>query len=150
VLVEIALADIDSLLSADHADRPVAPGWPHADTVAAFNFLHSGGTQFLIIDDNGRVAGECGTKSPPDVEGRVEIGYGLAASSRGQRLGSRAVSELLDWLRRHPQITTVEAEIHVSNEPSRRLVERLGFTLSGSPERGYVRYHLLLSVVERV
>src|SRR5947208_1453173 len=81
-----------------------APGWPHADTPPALAFAAAGGLTWLIVDDDGRVAGECGTKGPPDADGVVEIGYGLAGASRGRGLGTRAVSALLTELAARPEV----------------------------------------------
>jgi RimJ/RimL family protein N-acetyltransferase len=104
------------------------------------SFIARGGTQFLVLDDAGRVAGECGTKSAPRADGSVEIGYGLAAPSRGRGLGARAVAELVSWVERQPGVRRIEAEVHVSNAPSRRIVEQLGFRVEGDPDQGYLRY----------
>ncbi|HWC35919.1 MAG TPA: GNAT family N-acetyltransferase [Mycobacteriales bacterium] len=139
MLVPVATDTVDALLQGV-TDRPLAPGWPHDDTATALGFLHHGGVQFLIVDDEGRIAGECGTKTAPRADGSVEIGYGLAAHSRGHGLGSRAVTELVGWLCHQPGVTVIEAEVHVSNTPSRRIVERLGFTADAPATAGYLRY----------
>ena len=104
-----------------------APGWPHADTEAALGFAAAGAWTWLIVDDDGRVAGECGVKGPPGPDGVVEIGYGLAGPSRGRGLGGRAVAALLDELRRRAGVQGVEARVMADNLASRRLLERLGF-----------------------
>jgi RimJ/RimL family protein N-acetyltransferase len=144
-LLAVAIDDVEALSRGDAGGRPTAPGWPHDDTSAGFSFVRTGGTQFLIIDDDGRIAGECGTKAPPDDSGTVEIGYGLAGPSRGHGLGSRAVAELVGWLVGQPEVRTIEAEIHVSNEPSRRIVEKLGFVPDTGDSGGYLRYRLSVS-----
>src|SRR4051812_50020292 len=69
--------------------RPVGRGWPHADTGAGLAFTTTGGWTWLIIDGNGCVVGECGTKAPPR-DGGVEIGYGLAAPRPGAGVGPPA------------------------------------------------------------
>ena len=106
---------------------PAAPGWPHADTATALGIADA--WTWLIVDDDGRIAGECGVKGPPDQDGVVEIGYGLAGPSRGRGLGGRAVRALLDELRGHGQVRAVEARVTLDNLASRRLLERLGFAL---------------------
>ena len=113
----------------DLAALSTAPGWPHADTDAALGFAAGGAWTWLIVDDDDRVAGECGVKGPPDAQGAVEIGYGLAGPSRGRGLGGQAVTALLDELRRHPDVRTVDARVAADNLPSRRLLERRGFDL---------------------
>jgi RimJ/RimL family protein N-acetyltransferase len=111
-------------------DLPVAPGWPHADTAIGLGFADHGGWTWLIVDDEGRVAGECGVKGAPGADGVVEIGYGLAGPSRGRGLGGRAVSALLTELRGRPGVRVVEARVSVDNLASRRLLERLRFDLT--------------------
>jgi RimJ/RimL family protein N-acetyltransferase len=132
----------DALLAGDVGELDVAPGWPHEDTRPGMSFLDSGGRAFLIIDDDGRIAGECGTKSQPNSDGVVEIGYGLAAPSRGKGLGTAAVRALVGELRDDPAVRGIEAEVHIGNEPSLRILESLGFTRSQQPANGYVRYLL--------
>jgi RimJ/RimL family protein N-acetyltransferase len=104
-----------------------APGWPHDDTLDALRFAASGAWMWLVVDDSNLVAGECGTKGPPDESGRVEIGYGLAPASRGRGLGLRAVAALLDELEARDGVREVVACVHPGNVASRRLLERLGF-----------------------
>lgn len=148
MLVPVLPDQVDAL-SRGRADRELAPGWPHEDTAAALSFVVTGGTQFLVLDDAGRIAGECGTKTPPRPDGSVEIGYGLAARSRGKGLGTRAVAELIDWLQSQADVEVVEAEVHVSNAASRRIVERLGFSPVGPADRGYLRYEMTLKANAR-
>jgi RimJ/RimL family protein N-acetyltransferase len=125
------------------ATLPVAPGWPHDDTAAALSFAASGAWTWLVLDDDERIAGECGVKALPDRDGVVEIGYGLAAGSRGRGLGSRAVAALLAELATRPGVSAVTAEVAVGNEPSRRLLERLGFSVTHT-RGGYLWYRRLV------
>jgi RimJ/RimL family protein N-acetyltransferase len=130
-------ADLDALDRLT-ADRAVGRGWPHADTGAGLAFAAAGGWTWLIVDGEGRIVGECGTKAQPQ-HGVVEIGYGLAAPSRGSGLGTRAVDTLVCWLAAHPDVDTVVGNVAVDNIASRRLLERLGFTATGE-DRGEVRF----------
>jgi GNAT superfamily N-acetyltransferase len=133
-------ADLDALDRLT-GGRAVGRGWPHADTAAGLSFMAAGGWTWLVVDDTGSVVGECGTKSPPD-GGAVEIGYGLAGPSRGKGLGTRAVRALTDWLIARPAIERVFAHVAEDNQASRRVLERLGFSvdhLEGG-ELVYVRH----------
>ena len=110
-----------------------AAGWPHADSADALRPLaeHGGpeagdGTFLVVLDD--RVVGDCGWFGPPDSAGDVEIGYGLAASVRGRGLGTEAVRALCDWVEGQPGVRRITAEALAGNEPSRRVLLRLGFT----------------------
>jgi ribosomal-protein-alanine N-acetyltransferase len=108
---------------------PAAPGWPHADTADGLRFAELGGWTWLVVDDDGRVAGECGVKAAPGPDGTVEIGYGLAPASRGRGLGRRVVAALVDELRTRDGVRAIGAEVHVTNTASRRVLETAGFTV---------------------
>jgi len=120
-------------------DLPTAPGWPHADTAAGLAYADAGAWTWLVLDDDDRIAGECGVKGPPTASGEVEIGYGLAGPSRGRGLGTRAVVALVDELRRRPGVRRIDAHVRAENLPSRRVLERAGFTLveAGAVELRY-------------
>jgi RimJ/RimL family protein N-acetyltransferase len=135
-------ATVHSLLTGDMGGRETGPGWPHDDTRAGLSFIDHGGEAFLVIDDDGRVAGECGTKAPPDADGMVEIGYGLGAGSRGRGLGTAAVAALVDRLKAEPAVRRIEAEVHAHNVASQRVIERAGLVPLGAPSAGYLRYRL--------
>jgi GNAT superfamily N-acetyltransferase len=142
-LLPVTAAEVDEVLQgALHGHRP-GRGWPHAATGPALAFTTTGGLTWLVVDADGAVIGEVGTKAPPDGSGTVEIGYGLAGPSRGQGLGSAAVATLLAWLDEQPDIRRVVARVEAANEPSWRLLERLGFHATDLPagerERTYAR-----------
>lgn len=141
-LVQVGRGARDAALRGELAEYLAAPGWPHEDSEPGMSFLDAGGLAFLVLDDDDRIIGECGTKSPPSVDGTVEIGYGLAAPSRGKGFGNRAVAALVARLDEEPEVRAIEAEVHVGNVASYRVLERLGFT-AGEPDRhGYRRYRL--------
>jgi RimJ/RimL family protein N-acetyltransferase len=140
ILAPLDLVGRDALRRGDLGDYTAAPGWPHDDTEPGMSFLDSGGLVFLIVDDDGRIVGECGTKTPPGPDGVVEIGYGLAAPSRSRGLGTEAVAALLSWLAECGDVAVVEAEVQVGNVASWRVLERIGFAESGPVSHGYRRY----------
>ncbi|MCW2622921.1 MAG: acetyltransferase, ribosomal protein N-acetylase, partial [Frankiales bacterium] len=118
-------------------------GWPHADTLDAVREAagpgQAAGTWLITLD--GAVIGDCGWRGPPDVDGLVEIGYGLAHASQGQGLGTEAVAVLAAWVEQQPGVRLLTAEVLPGNEPSLRLLARLGFVehQSATP---YLRYVL--------
>ena len=141
VLVPQTLETSRALLAGEDVGLPFAPGYPHADSLDALGWVEhmdpaeladAGpfvGGWFITLARDGRVIGDCGTYGPPGDDGRVEIGYGLAAPSRGRGLGGAAVAALVEWVADQPGVRTVLAHVEVGNEPSRRLLARLGFTL---------------------
>jgi len=66
-------------------------------------------------DGSRRVIGTCGFHSPPDDNGRVEIGYRVEEAERRQGVATEVVRALLDW---------IATEHGVSVERARMLVYR--------------------------
>ena len=142
VLVPQTLAAARALLAGEDPGLPLADGYPHADTFDALRMVveHGGpddGGWFVVLSDEspeGRVVGDLGTFGPPDDEGVVEIGYGLAAPYRGRGIGTEAVGTFVDWLVTVPGVRRVVARVEVGNEASRRLLARIGFGLTGEAD----------------
>ncbi|HVM26885.1 MAG TPA: GNAT family N-acetyltransferase [Mycobacteriales bacterium] len=108
-------------------------GWPHADSAGALAGAGSGvpvaaeDLRCWLVTAGGEVLGECGWKHRPDPDGTVELTYGLAAPARGRGLGTEAVALVVAWSERQPGVRRLAADVLVGNEPSRRLLRRLGF-----------------------
>lgn len=135
----LRLAPIDyplaaRVLAGDLTGLLCAPGWPTVDTPDALGaFVEHGDPSafagwLITRRGDGAVVGDCGWRGGPDVNGDVEIGYGLARPSRGQGIGTEAVGALVEWVIAQRNVRRVVAEVLVGNTPSRRLLERLGFT----------------------
>ena len=109
-----------------------ADGWPHDDTADGLAMAVKTGHQpGWLVTAGGAVIGDCGTHGPVDESGSVEIGYGLAAPSRGQGYGTEAVAAITEWLLSQPGVRQVRAHTLTSNAPSRRVLEKAGFTYVG-------------------
>jgi ribosomal-protein-alanine N-acetyltransferase len=132
VTAAVALAvtthgDVDAALDG----LPRVADWPHEDTADALRPLaehpeHTGEGTFLVLRD-GVVVGDCGWFGPPDEDGEVEVGYGLAPSARRQGVGAASVALLLAWVASRGA-RSVRAEVLPGNAPSFALLARLGFT----------------------
>lgn len=86
---------------------------------------------FLVVRDaDSRIVGGCGFKSEPK-NGRVEIGYGVSPESRGKGAATAAVKRLL-VLAFAAGAMEVLAEVCPENLASTRVVEKLGFSNTGS------------------
>jgi predicted GNAT family acetyltransferase len=84
-------------------------------------------------------------KSEP-VNGRIEIGYGVAASHAGQGVATAGVRQVVEHALSQPELTEVYAETAVNNHASRRVVEKIGFAHIGrrqSEDDGLVDQWLL-------
>ncbi len=141
-VAEAVVAGDTARLSARLAEQDLhrGPGWPHPDTVDALRPLaeHDGAGTWLVVDGDA-VVGDCGWLGGPDATGDAEIGYGLAAPSRRQGLGTEAVALLAAWAEQQAGVHRVVAEVLQGNEASRRLLHRLGFEEEDTLPP-YVRY----------
>src|ERR1700745_372096 len=78
-----------AIVAGDLSGLTTAKGWPHDDTVDGLGMaVKTGHPPGWLITADGAVIGDIGTHGQVDEAGRVEIGYGLAAPSRGQGSGS--------------------------------------------------------------
>ena len=118
------------------------PGWPHDDTADALRPLAEHGADgddggwLITLDD--QVVGDCGWRGGPDASGDVLLGYGLTRAARGRGLGTEAVALLCAWAERQPGVLRLVADVHLDNQPSRRLLRRLGFS-EEPPDPPWVR-----------
>ena len=125
----IVAGDLARLTAAGLA---AADGWPHEDTADGLAMAGKGGyPPGWLVTVGGEVIGDIGTHGPVDEAGRVEIGYGLAAPSRGQGYGSEAVAAVTEWLLSQPGVRQVRAHTLTDNAPSRRVLEKAAFAYIG-------------------
>jgi RimJ/RimL family protein N-acetyltransferase len=140
VLVPQTLGAARAVLAGEDPGLPVGEGYPHPDTSDALRMYAEHGQSdddggwFITLADDGRAIGDCGTLGWTDDEGRVEIGYGLAAPFRRQGYGTEAAGALADWVGAQPEVLAVTAAVEVGNLPSRRLLERLDFVFVGESD----------------
>jgi ribosomal-protein-alanine N-acetyltransferase len=135
-LVQVTGAVAVAVCSQGDVDAALAPrtrvaDWPHEDTPDALRGLadypeQTGEGTFLVLRD-GVVVGDVGWFGPPDEDGEVEVGYGLAPSARRQGVGAASVALLLAWVASRGA-RSVRAEVLPGNAPSFALLARLGFT----------------------
>lgn len=97
---------------------------------------------YAIIRASDRTAiGGMGFHAAPDAGGRVELGYDLLPSARGNGYATEAAKALSGWALGQPDCTLLAAEVDEGNAPSHGVLRRAGFTEAGSGE-GTVRYTL--------
>lgn len=75
---------------------------------------------------DGLAIGGIGFKGRPDERGTVEIGYGLAPSTRGNGYAAEALIAVIRFASEHA-VTLVRAETDRENIASQRTLERAGF-----------------------
>lgn len=146
VLVATPLEVLQARLERDSfsADVPVGqttmhvsfpPEWPGDALVmfptqaAHYNADDWGGT---LIDRAAQVAvGQIGTKGQHDINGDIEIGYGINPTYWGRGYASEAVAALVAFLLAQPTVRRVLAETRTDNAGSMRVLEKNGFSRIG-------------------
>lgn len=112
--------------------------WPGPDLADALPFFLAQeradpGWNSLILHED-QLVGDIGFKGGPDEGGTVEVGYSLVPGARGRGLATEAVRALTVWALQQPGVQRVTAETEPENQPSMRVLERVGFQRAGERE----------------
>jgi ribosomal-protein-alanine N-acetyltransferase len=78
------------------------------------------------------MVGHVGFHWKPDEHGAVEIGYAAFPKYRRQGYAIEAIRGMSGWAKREHGIGRIVASVAPENEPSLRLLERLGFQQTGT------------------
>lgn len=108
-------------LLAEHPDAPGYAGW--------------------YVIGAGELVGTAGFKGPPDVTGKVEIGYSIIAARRRRGFASGAVELLVSRAFADERVTLIVAETLPALVASQAVLRRCGFLPIGTrvdPEDGEV------------
>ena len=144
ILEPVGVARAQRLCDGDFDGFVAGTGWPHDDSFDVLGMAALAGydtdTGWFIVR-NGAVIGEIGVKGAfhdlgdPTTKPRdVEIGYGLAAPFRRQGYGTEAAGAVVDLLLSLSGVSGVLAEVSRGNEPSARLLAKIGFECSSGPD----------------
>ena len=118
----------------------VAPDWPNANLAEALpviaaevarNKTLEQWNRLMVMRTTRAVVGEVGFKALPDDRGRVEIGYGVAASHRRLGLATEAVVGMCEWGLAQAGVRVVRAECLSDNIGSIGVLRRAGFAEIG-------------------
>ena len=86
----------------------------------------------LTLKSSGRVVGLFGYHHWDHYHRRADIGYDLARELWGQGLATEALTAAIRFGFSEMQLNRIEAQTIADNEPSTRLLGRLGFALEGT------------------
>jgi [ribosomal protein S5]-alanine N-acetyltransferase len=77
------------------------------------------------------VIGYINFHGPPEDPGWVEIGYDILPEHRRKGFATEAATAMFDWAASRHGITRMRASISPENEPSLKMIAKLGFTRVG-------------------
>jgi RimJ/RimL family protein N-acetyltransferase len=82
---------------------------------------------FLVRKADRIVVGSADFKDLPDINGEVEIGYGLRKAHEHNRYMTEAVQAMCKWAMNQKSVTHVIAETEFDNPKSHNVLKRCGF-----------------------
>ncbi|MFI2412989.1 GNAT family N-acetyltransferase [Streptomyces sp. NPDC018947] len=91
----------------------------------------------LVRAEDGRAVGGMGFHGAPGEDGRVEIGYDLAVSARGNGYATEALRALSAWALEREEVASVFATTDPGNTASQAVVLRAGFTRVADDEEQF-------------
>ena len=77
-----------------------------------------------------------------DLNGVVEIGYGITEQYQEHGYATEAVKAISAWAFQEPKVTAIEAEIDDKNIASKKVLEKCGFVFTGKNGKEGPRYKL--------
>jgi ribosomal-protein-alanine N-acetyltransferase len=123
------LAEVERQLGA-----PVATGWEEGvparlrlEQLAADASEQPWLVRAMVASTPRQVVGCVGFHAPPDVDGRVEIGYNIVVSERRKGYAREGIRALLDWAWATGRVRTCVASVSPHNAPSLALIRSFGF-----------------------
>jgi RimJ/RimL family protein N-acetyltransferase len=90
------------------------------------------GRAIVLSEEDGtdRIIGSCGFHSPPEPDGRVEVGYRVEPAWRRQGVATEAVHALFDWAQAQG-VDRFRASVSPGNVGSLAIITGLGFRQTG-------------------
>jgi len=101
----------------------------------------------IALADTDRVIGTVTLAGIDRTHRRASVGFALATSAWGQGYATEAVTRLIEHAFDDLELHRLEADVDPRNEPSLRLLERLGFRREGLLRE---RYHLAGEIQDSV
>ncbi len=78
------------------------------------------------------LVGSIGFKGSANESGEVEVGYGIEEEHRRKGYGLEAVNAMMEWAFQNEKVYYIMAETLADNTASQGLLEKAGFTLTGT------------------
>ena len=144
-LITLTRAEAAAIVAGARSGRAWAPDYPTEGDLVVAGIVGEAGDAYdddaplgpmqILVTGTGQVVGGVGFLSPPDEDGSVEIGYGLAPSARGHGYATEAVEGLVE-LARTQGAHSVVAMTAPDNFASHLVLQRAGFARAGEVDSG--------------
>jgi [ribosomal protein S5]-alanine N-acetyltransferase len=84
----------------------------------------------VILPEEDVVIGDVGFHAPPDELGEVSVGFGIVPAARRRGYAVEALSAVLEWALRQPEVRVVHADTDLVNLASQRVLLNAGMRLA--------------------
>lgn len=101
-------------------------------TYTAQRWLRGEGAVYALADEADRFVGSMDLRVSPVDPAAAEVGFMTAPHARGRGYAPAALRALCHWGFESLGLDRVEWRAYVGNEPSRRVAEKVGFTMEGT------------------
>lgn len=110
--------------------------WPEPDLIEALPYFNqqiidngiTGYNSWLILDKHtNEIIGSLGFINEPDINGSIEIGFGIIPSKRRQGYCEEAANALIQWVKNKQEVKIITAQCNEDNEKSKSLLKKIGF-----------------------
>lgn len=93
------------------------------------------GDRFIVVRSGApRVVGSVIFHGRPGEDGVCEMGYGIEEMSQNRGYGTEALAASVKWALEQPECKIIRCETSAWHKPSLRVLEKVGFTPTGSRE----------------
>ncbi len=144
LLLPFTHANAAAVLDGDRDGQLWSPGFPRADDVDIARMVAANpptdrtglrfGPRQMIDRETNLVVGAIGFFGPPTEQGRIDLGYGVAAEVEGRGLTTEALRALLAYGFEQPEVSEIRADTTSTNIGSQRVMEKAG--MSRVPSNG--------------
>lgn len=109
--------------------------WPNRDTMGILPILKrklkesrdTGFTSWIYIEKASKtIIGDGGFKGKPDLDGKVDLGYGVIERKRGNGYATEAAQALLNWGICQQEVKVVTADCLLENVASYKVLQKIG------------------------
>jgi RimJ/RimL family protein N-acetyltransferase len=77
------------------------------------------------------IIGSAGFHDGPDINGMIEIGFGVDKSYQGRGYGQELLHGMWGWVVKNPEVKTLRYTLFPDNLISQHIIKKLGFNLVG-------------------
>jgi RimJ/RimL family protein N-acetyltransferase len=117
-----------------HADARAGLPW-HLRALERNEVEASWRIRVIVERASRRVVGSINLKGPPDVDGDVEVGWGIDEPHRRRGYAVEAAEAVVAWALAQPRVHSLSATVPDDNEASRRVAERIGMVRTSQTRR---------------